>query len=255
MTQKHKKNKSAPQQTFLFGIHAVQEAWLNAERHIQDFYITEKMLGSFEDTQKRAEERGIKRPKPQIIDRKFLDKKLKGAVHQGIAVLADPLPEFFLQDLIIKTHKKSISTILVLDQVTDPHNVGAIIRSASAFGADGIVMQRRHAPELSGVLVKVACGAAEHIPVVYEINLSRAIESLQQAGYKAIGLDEHTDTSIGKDVAGMRTALVLGAEGKGLRPSIKEQCDMLAKLPTQGAIQSLNVSNAAAVALYAVIAK
>lgn len=252
MIQKNKKH--APQKTFLFGIHAVQEAWLNPNRTVHDFYITEKMLDSFQDTLTEAQSRDIKRPKPQIIDRKFLDKKLKGAVHQGIALLIDPLPEFFLQDLLIKTHKKFLSTILVLDQVTDPHNVGAIIRSASALGADGIVMQRRHAPDLNGVLVKVACGAVEHIPVVYEINLGRALESLRQAGYKALGLDEHTDVTLGKDVADMRTALVLGAEGKGLRPSIKEQCDMLAKLPTQGAIKSLNVSNAAAVALYAVTA-
>lgn len=251
----HKKHKKSSQHHFVFGQHAVQEAWLNPERIVHDFFVTEKALAGFQETLEQGLTKDIKRPKPQIIEKSLLDKKLKGAVHQGIALTTDPLPEIFLQDLIIKTHKKSFATILILDQVTDPHNVGAIIRSASAFGADGIVMQRRHAPELSGVLVKVACGAVEHIPVVYEINLSRAIETLQNAGYSAIGLDEHTDQVIGKEAAAMKTALVLGAEGKGIRPSIKEQCNSLAKLPTQGAIQSLNVSNAAAVALYAVIAK
>ena len=245
-----KPDKHIPQDVQLFGAHAVQEAWLNPERHIIDFYITEKQLSSMEDTMAEARAQGIKRPRPQIVEKKLIDKKFKGAVHQGIAAIADPLPEIFVQDLVIKAALKDKSVVIVLDQVTDPHNVGAIIRSAAAFGADGIVMQRRHAPALSGVLAKVASGAVEHIDVTYEINLSRAIATLQDGGFTAIGLDERADENVG-DRKPEKVALVLGAEGKGLRPSIQEQCTTLAKLPTVGKIRSLNVSNAAAIGLYA----
>jgi 23S rRNA (guanosine2251-2'-O)-methyltransferase len=139
----------------------------------------------------------------------------------------------------------------MLDQVTDPHNVGAILRSACAFGAGGVIMQRRHAPELTGVLVKTASGAAEHIPVAYETNLSAALDTLRENGFTAIGLDERGEKILGDAVIPAKTVLVLGAEGDGMRPKVREHCDVLARLPTQGPIASLNVSNAAAVALFA----
>ena len=233
----------------LFGIHAVREAWRNPERYVKALYVTEGLLKDLgEDFQKGT----LKRPAPTILPKHDIDRLCPpGAVHQGIAMLADNLPEVFLQDLIIKAAGQDNSLILMLDQVTDPHNVGAILRSAAAFQIDGVIMQRKHAPELTGVLAKTACGAVEHMPVAYETNLSRALEGLKENGYFVYGLDEHGARGIGEMKKGGKVVLVLGAEGDGLRRLIKEHCDALVRLPTGGAIASLNVSNAAAVALYA----
>jgi 23S rRNA (guanosine2251-2'-O)-methyltransferase len=158
-----------------------------------------------------------------------------------------------VQDLIIKTQEQDNAVLLMLDQVTDPHNVGAILRSACAFGAAGIIMQRRHSPELTGVLAKAASGAVEHIPVAYEINLSDTLDILKKNGFFAIGLDERGEKPIGSIKKGGKTVLVLGAEGAGLRPKVRDHCDTLVRLPTGGPIASLNVSNAAAVAMYALL--
>jgi 23S rRNA (guanosine2251-2'-O)-methyltransferase len=177
----------------------------------------------------------------------------RDAVHQGMAISAAPLEDVFVQDIINAGAGKERSVVLMLDQVTDPHNVGAILRSASAFGADGVIMQRRHAPELEGVLCKTACGAVDHLPVAYETNLSRTLEELADAGYTIIGLDEHAPDSLSAIAVPAKSVLVLGAEGDGMRRLVREHCSVLVTLPTQKPINSLNVSNAAAVALYALI--
>lgn len=235
----------------LFGTHAVSAAWLNPDRVIKRFLVTEKALEGFQDTIKDAEKLGIKRPRPDVVERKQLDKVLKDAVHQGIAIEAEPFEDVFVQDFVIKAAvNKERSLYVMLDQVTDPHNVGAILRSACAFGVNGVVMQRRHAPELSGVLAKVATGAVEYVPVAYEINLSRALQTFKDNGFRVLGMDERADDSLHKVKPSDKTVLVLGAEGTGLRPSIREMCDEFVKLPTTGEIQSLNVSNAAAIAFY-----
>ena len=234
----------------LWGTHAVSEAWLNPARQIAALYITDVMLKNFEPTLAQGKE--LKRPSPKIMDRKDMDRMLgEGVVHQGIAIDAKPLDEVFVQDFIARAANLDHALLLMLDQVTDPHNAGAILRSASAFGAAGVIMQRRHSPELTGVLAKTASGAIEHVPVAYEINLSDTLDYLKNKGFYAIGLDERGETAIGAIKKGGKTVLVLGAEGKGLRPKVAEHCDTLARLPTQGPINSLNVSNAAAVALYA----
>lgn len=234
----------------LYGVHAVTEAWLNKSRFINDLYITEEALKSFEPVMARAHKAGLKRPDPQITDKRALDGLLPGgAVHQGIALKAQDLAEPSLEALI-HANEESGGCFAILDQVTDPHNVGAILRSASAFGMAGVIMQRKHAPELTGVLAKTACGAVEHIPVAYETNLSRAIETLQEHGYFVYGLDERGEKTLAQHKPGKKSVIVLGAEGPGLRRLVAEKCDALVKLPTQGAIASLNVSNAAAVAFY-----
>ncbi len=230
----------------LFGIHAVREAWRNPERQVRALYATEQALKNFELSAP------VKRPPPIIVDKKDLDRALNGAVHQGIALDAAPLEEVSVHDLFIKTADKEASTIVLLDQVTDPHNVGAILRSACAFGADGLILQRKHAPELTGVLAKAACGAVEHIPVAYETNLARTLDMLKEHGFWPVGLDERGKETIGQVNVPEKNVLVLGAEGAGLRPLVREKCDFLVRLPTKEPIASLNVSNAAAVALYAV---
>lgn len=236
----------------IWGLHAVREAWLNPDRVIKSAYITEENREDFAALIAEADKKDLDRPSPTITDRRGLDRlTAPGAVHQGMALDAVPLEEVFIRDLISAANGRDRAIIVMLDQVTDPHNVGAIMRSASAFGAVGIVMQKRHAPELDGVLLKTASGAGEHIPVAYETNLSRTIEELQEEGFTALALDERGDISLEELPALDRAVIVMGAEGPGIRRLVKEHCDRLVRLPTGGPVGVLNVSNAAAVTLYA----
>ena len=171
------------------------------------------------------------------------------APHQGVVIDVAPLEDAWLDELIASPPERAL--LLVLDQVTDPHNVGAILRSAAAFGAIGIVTQDRHSPPESGALAKAASGALERVPWVRVVNLARALEEIGAAGFWRIGLAGDSGMELREALGPSRIALVLGAEGAGLRPNTREHCDALARLPITGAIESLNVSNAAAVALYA----
>ena len=171
------------------------------------------------------------------------------APHQGVVVEVEPLEEIWLDDLLTRAGERAV--LLVLDQVTDPHNVGAILRSAAAFGAVGIVTQDRHSPPESGVVAKAASGALERVPWARVVNLARALEDIGEAGFWRIGLTGDAAMDLREALGSPRVALVLGAEGAGLRPNTREHCDALARLPISEAIESLNVSNAAAVALYA----
>jgi 23S rRNA (guanosine2251-2'-O)-methyltransferase len=171
------------------------------------------------------------------------------APHQGVVIEVEPLEEAWLDELFNAAQDRAV--VLVLDQVTDPHNVGAILRSAAAFGAVGIVTQDRHSPPESGVVAKAASGALERVPWVRVVNLARALEEIGEAGFWRIGLAGDAGLELKDALGPARVALVLGAEGAGLRPNTREHCDALARLPITDAIESLNVSNAAAVALYA----
>jgi 23S rRNA (guanosine2251-2'-O)-methyltransferase len=171
------------------------------------------------------------------------------APHQGVVVEVEPLDEAWLDDVLAEAPERAI--LLVLDQVTDPHNVGAILRSAAAFGAVAIVTQDRHSPPESGALAKAASGALERVPWVRVVNLARALEQIGEAGFWRIGLAGEAEADLKDALGSPRVALVLGAEGPGLRQNSREHCDALAKLPISDSIESLNVSNAAAIALYA----
>ena len=171
------------------------------------------------------------------------------APHQGVVIEVEPLEEVWLDGLISAPSERAV--LLVLDQITDPHNVGAILRSAAAFGAVGIVTQDRHSPPESGVVAKAASGALERVPWARVVNLARALEEIAEAEFWRIGLTGDAETELKDALGPARVALVLGAEGPGLRPNTREHCDALAKLPISDAVESLNVSNAAAVALYA----
>jgi 23S rRNA (guanosine2251-2'-O)-methyltransferase len=171
------------------------------------------------------------------------------APHQGVVIEVEPLEDVWLDEILGSAADRAI--LLVLDQVTDPHNVGAILRSAAAFGAIGIVTQDRHSPPESGALAKAASGALETMSWVRTVNLARALEEIAEAGFWRIGLTGDADTDLKDALGPTRVALVLGAEGPGLRPNTREHCDALARLPITSAVESLNVSNAAAVALYA----
>lgn len=171
------------------------------------------------------------------------------APHQGVVIEVEPLEDLWLGDVLAEAPEKA--TLLVLDQVTDPHNVGAILRSAAAFGAIGIVTQDRHSPPEGGALAKAASGALERVPWVRVVNLARALEEIAEAGFWRIGLAGEAETELKDALGPQRVALVLGAEGPGMRSNTREHCDALARLPISDAVESLNVSNATAVALYA----
>jgi len=170
----------------------------------------------------------------------------QGAVHQGVALRPAPLEDVELADF----EARPGAVLLVLDQVTDPQNVGAILRSAAAFGVAGVILQDRHAPKLAGALAKAAAGAVEKVPVAHVVNLSRALDELTSAGWRAVGLAGEAERGLAEVLDGGPTVLVLGSEGEGLRRLVAEHCDELAKIPMPGGFESLNVSAAAAIALY-----
>ncbi len=170
----------------------------------------------------------------------------QGAVHQGIALDVTPLEPLALEDLADPAE----GLLLMLDQITDPQNVGAIFRSAAAFGARGVILQDRHAPPLAGALAKAAAGAIDRIPHARETNLSRALERLEALGWRAVGLDGEAPDDLAQVLDGGPTVLVVGSEGEGIRRLVREHCDTLARIPMPGGFESLNVSAAAAVALY-----
>ena len=171
------------------------------------------------------------------------------APHQGVVVEVEPLEDLWLGDVLADAPERA--TLLVLDQVTDPHNVGAILRSAAAFGAIGIVTQDRHAPPEGGALAKAASGALERMRWARVVNLSRALDEIAEAGFWRIGLAGDATTNLEEALGPQKVALVLGAEGPGMRQNVREHCDAIARLPISDAVESLNVSNAAAIALYA----
>lgn len=189
---------------------------------------------------------------PELLDRRALEQLLpSGAVHQGMAAAVEPLPARDIDDVLDGISGATGPQIIVLlDQVSDPHNVGAILRSAAAFAARAVVMPEHGAPPVTGTLAKAASGALEAVPLVRVTNLARTLDRLKEAGFWCLGLEESAPKTLSEIDAGSRVALVLGAEGSGLRRLTRERCDLLARLPTRGEPASLNVSNAAAIALY-----
>ncbi|MCL2474313.1 MAG: 23S rRNA (guanosine(2251)-2'-O)-methyltransferase RlmB [Alphaproteobacteria bacterium] len=239
-------------QSFIWGLHAAKAAFLNPVRKIQKLFLTPAGQKLFKETQSQAKEALLKRPDAKLVSNEEIEKLLPlDTVHQGIVLEASPLPAVALHDII--SAASDTDFLIVLDHVTDPHNIGAVLRSASAFGAKALVVTERNSPAYSGVIAKSASGALDLVPLVAVVNLSRALEELKQAGFWCIGLSEEGSKHLHETPLKGKTALVLGAEGSGLRHLTKETCDELSKLPTvsdTGAVSCLNVSNAAAAALY-----
>ena len=231
----------APDQVLLYGIHTVRAALDNPERRITKLSVTQNALVRLETGP--VEELGFP---VEIVTPQDLDKILgPDAIHQGAMLETAPLPVRRLSAL------KDSPLILVLDQVTDPHNVGAIMRSAVAFNAGALITTQRHSPTESGVMAKSASGALEMIPYIQITNLADALEELHKLGFVSIGLDSEGPAPLEQTLSGSKIALVLGAEGKGLRQKTRQTVNALARLDMPGAIKSLNVSNAAAIAMYA----
>lgn len=242
MARKNKgKGGGNPNRPRFWGKHAVAAALDNPDRKVTKAWATREAANFMqfppELTVVMAEAPDLGRMVPN------------DAPHQGVVIEVEPLEDIWLADLLADAPERAI--LLVLDQVTDPHNVGAILRSAAAFGVIGIVTQDRHSPPESGALAKAASGALERVPWARVVNLARALEEIAEAGFWRIGLAGEAETEIKDALGPKRVALVLGAEGPGMRPNTREHCDALARLPITEGVESLNVSNAAAVALYA----
>ena len=223
----------------LYGWHTVAAALANPQRRIRKLFLTENAA------RRLADENIDTQVTPEIVRPSVIDQRLgPDAVHQGLLAEADPLPSPELDEL------EPAGIVLVLDQITDPHNVGAILRSAAAFAVKAIVTTARHSPEATGVLAKSASGALEMVPVATVQNLARALNELNDLGFMTVGLDSEGTEDLGATPLQQPLALVLGAEGKGLRQLTRETCSVVARLDMPGEIKSLNVSNAAVLALY-----
>ena len=242
MRRKARTASKAENRPRFWGRHAVVAALANPDREVVRIWATREAAAEVE--------------LPKNVPFTFADAADLGrlvprdAPHQGLVIEVERLDDLLLADILLDAPERR--PLLVLDQVTDPHNVGAILRSAAAFDALALVTQDRHAPPESGALAKAASGALETVPWVRVVNLSRALDEMAEAGFWRIGLTGEADMTLAEAVGPARVALVLGAEGEGMRQNTEAHCDALARLPISGSIESLNVSNAAAVALYAV---
>jgi 23S rRNA (guanosine2251-2'-O)-methyltransferase len=227
----------------LFGWHSVTSALSNPARKVRKLLLTENAA-------RRLTDEGFKIPTHEIVRPDEIARRLTpDSVHNGLLAEADALAAPDIEDL------EANGVVLVLDQITDPHNVGAILRSAAAFGVKALITTARHSPEATGTLAKSASGALEFVPMVTVQNLARGIAALKERGFLTVGLDSEADDDLNDVPISVPLALVLGAEGKGLRQLTRETCDHLARLDLPGAIKSLNVSNAAALSLYVATAR
>ncbi|MFM7345621.1 MAG: 23S rRNA (guanosine(2251)-2'-O)-methyltransferase RlmB [Tagaea sp.] len=237
---------------WLYGIHPVLAALANPRRKILRIAIQREVdaqLGP--KLEALAESHPLGLPDAEILDREQIDRLMpRGAVHQGLAALVQGLDDPQLDDIVRATEGQDAARVVVLDQVTDPHNVGAILRSCAGFGVAAVICPERHSPGATAVMAKAASGALERVPFVRVVNLARALEHLKKAGYWCVGLAGEAQTQLHEaDMTG-KIALVVGAEGEGLRRLTRENCDLLVRIPIDKGTESLNVSNAAAIALY-----
>ena len=241
MRRGHRPSIAAAGRPRFWGRHAVTAALANPARTVRRMWGTREALAEL--------------ALPAVIPVTYADVADLGrlvpadAPHQGLVIEVDPLDEIWLGDLL-EQGAGDRRPLVVLDQVTDPHNVGAVLRSAAAFDALGLVTQDRHAPPESGALARSASGALELVPWVRVVNLARALDEIGEAGFWRIGLSGAGKRPLGQAIGEARVALVLGAEGEGMRQNTEAHCDELARLPISPRVESLNVSNAAAIALY-----
>ncbi|MBU3078179.1 23S rRNA (guanosine(2251)-2'-O)-methyltransferase RlmB [Sphingomonas quercus] len=246
MRKGHRPSVAAPGRPRFWGRHAVTAALANEARTVRRIWGTREALAPLT----------LPASLPvTIADVADLGRLVPSdAPHQGLVAEVDPLPELWLGDVLVG-ERDMRRPLIVLDQVTDPHNVGAILRSAAAFDAVGVITQDRHAPPESGALARAASGALELVPWVRVVNLARALDEIAEAGFWRVGLTGEANSTLGEAMGMHPVALVLGAEGEGMRQNTETHCDELARLPISERVESLNVSNAAAIALYAAVTR
>ncbi len=230
---------------WIYGLHSARAALGNPRRKIRRILVTDRAQIELGQALARSDIGGPTLAAPDSISRMLPP----GAVHQGVALLCEPLPVLDLEDTLSGA-SPSPRLVAVLDQVTDPHNEGAILRSAAAFGVAALIVQDRHSPPESGVLAKAASGALDIVPRVSVVNIARALEELGRLGFWRIALAADGDSTLREAAPAGDAAIVLGAEGVGLRRLVRERCDTSASIPMGGDMESLNVSNAAAIAFY-----
>jgi 23S rRNA (guanosine2251-2'-O)-methyltransferase len=243
---------SANSPNLLYGKHAVLSALANPQRQIRRLILTlelnEGLLGKVEQALSTGGHSNIE---VLNLDRQKIEGLLPpGAVHQGIALETDALKKHNLEDIINQTTEDAKATIIILDQATDTQNIGAILRSTAAFGGAAVIIQDRNSPVSNGKMAKAASGALEHVALVRTTNLVRAMDKLKAAEYWCVGLEGQATKTLAEAKLSGRVVLVLGAEGVGLRRLIRENCDLLVRVPVSSKVESLNLSNAAAIALY-----
>ena len=242
MRRGHRPSVAPTNRPRFWGRHAVIAALANPARTVRRIWGTREALMALD--------------LPPVLPVTFADVADLGrlvpsdAPHQGLVAEVEPLEDIWLSELL-ERGVNGMRPLVVLDQVTDPHNVGAVLRSAAAFDALGIVTQDRHAPPESGALARAASGALELVPWARVVNLARALDEIAEAGFWRIGLTGHAAQTISQAMGMAKIALVLGSEGEGMRQNTETHCDQLAKLPISPRVESLNISNAAAIALYA----
>lgn len=236
-------SKPDKNQLILYGRHAVLSALKNPRRKVSKLLCTKE----------NADE--IRRTAPdiplQIVERKEIDKLLPTeAVHQGFALFCSELPPVAIENIITMAENQENCHVLILDQVTDPQNIGAIIRSAVAFNTLALIVQDKNSPAETGSMAKASAGMIEFLPICRVTNLSRALEQLKDAGFWTIGMDGYAQTTVDKLKKGGKNAIIMGSEGKGMRRLVEENCDITVKLPMNKKVESLNVATAAAIMLY-----
>ena len=236
----------------LWGNHAVTAALANSDRKIYEIFFTESKQKNIQKliNSRLSVSEGYKIKLNAISSRDLTSLLPDHSVHQGLAAIVGELDNGGLDLLINRTYSSRYSFVVVLDQVTDPHNLGAVIRSAAAFSVDAIIVHDRSTPQLDGALGKAASGALEHIPIIRTKNIARTIDKLKKSEFWCIGLSDDSDNDLSSLGVHTRTAVVLGAEGEGLRRLTRESCDILARLPTSLNFPTLNISNAASITFY-----
>ncbi|MBQ8464419.1 MAG: 23S rRNA (guanosine(2251)-2'-O)-methyltransferase RlmB [Alphaproteobacteria bacterium] len=233
---------------YLYGRHPVTAAINNPNRQISVLYATKDTYPETAELCRRAQ-----RPSSliKLVDRKEIEKLLPAeAVHQGFAAQVKPLDSVSLEEICAAADQYESCHLLILDQVTDPQNIGAIIRSCVAFNALALIVQDKNSPIESGAMAKASAGMIELLPIVRVTNLARALETLKKSGFWIIGMDGYAKTTIDKMNKSGKTAIIMGSEGKGMRRLIEESCDSTVRLPISEKVESLNVSTAAAITLY-----
>jgi 23S rRNA (guanosine2251-2'-O)-methyltransferase len=240
----------------IYGLHACLAALANPEREVHRIIVATQSVDEIEipvcDAANAAVDLGgPPRPSIEFRDRRELDALLpRDAVHQGVCIDATPLPPPEIEDIIEDARDLTSACVVVLDQATDPRNIGAVMRTAAAFGAMAVIVQDKNAPDITGTMAKAASGAVERLPLVRVTNLARTLDQLKAAEFWCVGFDGHATDFLSPKTLKGRNAIVLGAEGAGLRRLTRETCDLLVKIPMTDAVESLNLSNAAAIALY-----
>ncbi|MBX7147328.1 MAG: 23S rRNA (guanosine(2251)-2'-O)-methyltransferase RlmB [Alphaproteobacteria bacterium] len=245
------KKKDNPNSYWLFGFHSVKAALENPHRHCRKIVTANQNTSLLETLKPLLHKKSLTL---EISDSSFFrDHFPEQNIHQKIALLVDPLSELSLEDFLDSTQNNVQQTLVILDHVTDPQNVGAILRSAAALGADAVIITSRHSPTQGSILAKVASGALDIIPLITVVNIGRSLEYLKKNGFWCLGFAAEASTSLLNFKRTNKIALILGSEGEGLRRLTKEKCDFLVHLPTKPHMPHLNVANSAAIALYQTI--